>query len=81
MDKGLIGLGLPGGEAAELGEQTGSDANGDELFGVAGLWPTGRAADTGGTAEFFIGGLRDIREIDESIRHTLCALCGWRGAR
>jgi hypothetical protein len=46
VDQSLIGLGLLGGEAAKLGEETRRDANGNELFGVAGA----RAADTAGAA-------------------------------
>jgi hypothetical protein len=44
VDQSLIGLGLLGGEAAKLGEETRSDAHGYELFGVAGP----QAADTAG---------------------------------
>jgi hypothetical protein len=46
VDQGLIGLGLLGGEAAKLGEETRRNANGNELFGVAGT----RAADAAGAA-------------------------------
>jgi hypothetical protein len=41
VDKGLVGLGLFGGHAAELAEKFWGDTDGDELFGVAG----GGAAD------------------------------------
>jgi|ERR1700674_677170 len=77
VDQSLIGLGLFGGEAAKLGEETRSDADGDELFGVAGPRPT----DAAGVAELFAGRLRDIGEVDFAIRHRLGALCGSLGAR
>jgi hypothetical protein len=77
VDESLIGLGLLGGEAAKLGEETRSDANGNELLGVAGSRPT----DTAAAAEFFAGRFRDIGEVDFAIRHRLCALCGSLGAR
>jgi len=77
VDQSLIGLGLLGGEAAKLGEETRSDADGDELFGVAGP----RAADTASAAELFAGRVRDIGEVDFAIGHRLGALCGSPGAR
>ena len=81
VNQRLIWLGLPGGEAAELSEQSRSDANRDELFGVAGLRSAGRTAHASCAAQFFGGGLRDVRKIDAAICNTPCALCGWRGAR
>jgi hypothetical protein len=77
VDQSLIGLGLLGGEAAKLGKETRSDANSNELFGVAGP----RAADTAGAAELFAGRFRDIGEVDFAIGHRIGALCGSRGAR
>ena len=77
MDQGLIGFGLLGGEAAKLGEETRSDANSNELFGVAGPW----AADAVSAAELFAGRLGDIGEVDFAIGHRLGALCGSPGAR
>lgn len=72
MDQGLVGLGLFGGHATELAEKFWGDADGDELFGVAG----GGAADAAGEAKFAGGGFRDIREIELAIRNRL----GARGA-
>jgi hypothetical protein len=43
----LVGLGLFGGHAAELAEKFWGDADGDELFGVAG----GGGADSAGAAK------------------------------
>ena len=86
MNQRLVGLRLPRGQAAELRQQARGDANGDELLGMAGL----RSAQTGpgrGTAhadcaaEFLVGGLRDVREVNLSVGNTLCAPCGLRGAR
>ena len=51
MNEGLIGFGLFCGEAAELSEETRSDADGYELLGVSGFWP----ADAPGTAKLLIG--------------------------
>src|SRR5258708_37912793 len=55
VDQRLIGLGLLGGEAAKLGEETASDADGDELFGVAGPRPTDTPGATGTLATKFRG--------------------------
>lgn len=51
MNEGLIRFGLFCGEAAELSEETRSDADGYELLGVSGFWP----ADAPGTAKLLIG--------------------------
>lgn len=77
VDKGLVGLGLFGGHAAELAEKFWGDADGNELFGVAG----GRAADSSRAAEF--GGRRfgNVREIEPAIPHRLGALCAWPAVR
>ena len=48
MDEGLVRFRLAGGEAAELREQSRSDANSDELFGVS----RGGAVDPAGVAQF-----------------------------
>jgi hypothetical protein len=56
----LVGLGLLGGHAAELAEKFWGDADGDELFGVAG----GGATDSAGATEFGSGRFGDIREIE-----------------
>jgi hypothetical protein len=48
VDEDLVGLGLFGGHAAKLAEKFWGDADGDELFGVAG----GGAADSASAAEF-----------------------------
>ena len=47
VDKSLVGFGLLGGHAAELAEKFWGDADGDELFGMAG----GGAADSAGATE------------------------------
>ena len=60
MDQGLIGFGLFGAHAAELAEKFWGDADGDELFGVAG----GGAADSAGATEFGGGGFGDVREVE-----------------
>lgn len=77
MDEGLVGLGLFGGHAAELAEEFRGDADGDELFGVAG----GGAANAAGAAEFGGCGFRDVREIEFAIRYRLCVLCASPAAR
>jgi len=69
VDQGLVGFGLFGGHAAELAEKFRGDADGDELFGVAG----GGAADAAGAAEFGGGGCGDVREIEFAIRYRLGA--------
>jgi hypothetical protein len=76
VDQSLIGLGLLGGEAAKLGEETRSDANSNELFGVSGPRP----ADAASAVELFAGRLRDVGEVDFAIGHRLGALCGSLGA-
>jgi hypothetical protein len=55
---------LFGGHAAELAEKFGGDADGDELFRVAG----GGAADSVSAAEFGWGRFGDVREIELAIR-------------
>ena len=70
MDQGLVGLGLFGSHAAELAEKFRGDADGDELFGVAG----GGAAHAASAAEFGGGGLGDVGQIELAIRYKLCAL-------
>lgn len=77
VDQGLVGLGLFGGHAAELAEQLGGDADGDELLGVAG----GGSSNAAGAAELGIGGFRDVGEVDAAIRNRLGALCALCGAR
>lgn len=77
MDQGLVGLGLFGGHAAELAEQFWGDADGDELFGVAG----GGAAYSASAAEFGGGRFGDIGEIELAIRYRLCTLYALPGAR
>ena len=51
MDEGLVGLGLPGGHAAELAEELRGDADSDELFCVS----RRGAADSASAAQFGIG--------------------------
>ena len=77
MDQGLVGLGLFGGHAAELAEKFWGDADGDELFGVAG----GGAADSASAAQFSCGRFGDVREIELAIRYRRCALCASPDAR
>ena len=77
MDEGLVGLVLLGGEAAELREQSWSDADGDELFGV----PRPGPSDAAGTLKVFVGGFGNVGEINSAIRHMLSALCGLPAAR
>ena len=81
VDEGLIRLVLFGGEAAELGEQSWGDADGDELLGVTRSGPS----DAAGTMQFFVGGFGNVGEINviigAAIRHTLFALCGSPVAR
>ena len=77
VDEGLVGLGLFGGHAAELAEKFWGDADGDELFGVAG----GGAADAAGAAKFGGGGFGDVRKIELAIRYRLGARGASPGAR
>jgi len=50
MNQGLIGFGLFCGQAAQLSQETRSDADGYELLGVSGFRP----ADAPGTAKLLI---------------------------
>jgi hypothetical protein len=59
VDEGLIGLGLFGGHAAELIQEARGDADGNQVFGVAG----DGAADAARTAELLIGGFRNIGKV------------------
>lgn len=77
MDVGLVGLGLFGGEAAEPRENPRSDADGDQLFGIAG----NGAAHAAGAAKFGIRRLGDVGKVDLAVRDMLGAPCGSRGAR
>jgi len=77
VDEGLVGFGLLGGHAAELAEQLRGDADGDELFGVAG----GGAADSASAAEFGWGRFGDVREIELAIRYRLGVLGESPGVR
>lgn len=76
VNQGLVWLGLSGGQAAETSEQTGIDANRDELLGMAGF----RTAYAAGALEFFRGRLRNAGEINPPIRNMPCAPCGSLGA-
>ena len=77
MDEGLVGLGLPGGHAAELAEELRGDANGDELFGVS----RNGAADSASAAQFGGGRFGNVGKVELAIRHRLGVLCGPPGAR
>ena len=85
VDEGLVGFGLFGGEAAEAVEESGVDANGDELFGVGGFG----AADAAGAFQFRGGGFGNVTEVDAAPGsiigpadgHGLYAPCGWLGVR
>jgi hypothetical protein len=61
---------LFGGHAAGLTEKFWGDADGDELFGVAG----GGATDSASTAEFGSGRFGDVREIG------IVGACALRGS-
>jgi hypothetical protein len=50
VDESLVGFGLSGGEAAELGQQTGSNPNGNKLLRV----PRFRASHAAGALHFFV---------------------------
>lgn len=77
MDEGLVRFAAAAGEAAEAGEQARVNTNGDQLFGVAGFWPS----DAAGALELRVGGFRNVGEINAAWRNTPCAPCGWRGGR
>jgi len=77
VNVGLIGLGLFGGEAAQPREQTWINADSDELLGVAGLRP----AHATSASQLFASELSNVRKIDGSIAHRLCALWDSPGAR
>ena len=77
MDEGLVGLGLPGGHAAELAEKLRGDANGDELFGVS----RNGATDSARAVQFGICRFWNVGEVELAIRHRLGVLCGPPGAR
>jgi hypothetical protein len=64
VDERLVGLGLPGGHAAELMEQARRDADGNELFSVAGGGPTYATR----LAKLFVRGLRDVGEHERERR-------------
>ena len=59
-----------GGDAAELAQKSRGDADGDELFGVAG----DRAADPACATQLGGTRFRDLREVQLAIRHRLCVL-------
>jgi hypothetical protein len=73
----LVGLGLFGGEAAESREDARSDADGDQMFGVAGH----RAAHAAGAAELLVSGFRNIGKVQLAIRYLRGVLCALPDAR
>jgi hypothetical protein len=77
VDEGLIGLGLFGGHAAELGEKARGDADGNQVFGVT----RNGAADAPCTAELLVGGLGNIGKVELAIGQILHVLCALPGAR
>jgi len=77
VDECLIGLRLFGGQAAELGEQPRSNADGNQLLGVTGHG----ASDAARAAELFVGSFRNISEVQAAIRHMPGVLCALPGAR
>lgn len=77
VDEGLVGFVLLRREAAKLREQARMNANGDELFGLA----RSRTANAAGALQFFVGRLRNIREINSAAGNRLCVPCGLLAAR
>ena len=77
VDQGLVRFGLFGGHAAELAEQLGGDADGDELLGAT----RDGASDAARAAQLSVGGFRNVGEVDAAIWNRPCALCASRGAR
>jgi len=77
MDVSLVGLGLFGGEAAKFREDARSDADGDQMLGIA----RDGTADAAGATELLVSGFRNIGKIQLAIRHIPGALCALPGAR
>ena len=67
MDVGLVGLRFLSGEATKLVKDPRSDADGDQMFGVA----SNRPAYAAGAPELFVSGLGDIGEVQLAIRQRL----------
>jgi hypothetical protein len=65
VDQGLVRLGLFCSQAAKPCEERRGDANRNELLGVS-RWGTTYAA---GAPQFFIGGLRNVREINAAVQN------------
>lgn len=59
VDEGLVGLGLFGGEAAELRQQLWINTDGDELLSVTCSGPS----DPPGALQFFVSGFGNVGEI------------------
>ncbi len=77
VDVGLVGLGLFGGEATKFREDARSDANGDQMLGIARDW----AAYAAGATELLVSSFRNIGKVQLAIRHIPGALCALPGAR
>jgi len=77
VNQGLVGFGLLGGHAAQLAEQPGRNADGNQLLRVASHGP----ADAARTAQFLRRSLGYIGEVELTIRNRQSALCALLGAR
>jgi|HubBroStandDraft_3_1064219.scaffolds.fasta_scaffold22561_2 hypothetical protein len=65
VDQGLVRLGLFCSQAAKPCEERRGDANRNEWLGVSRLGTTYAA----GAPQFFIGGLRNVREINAAVQN------------
>jgi hypothetical protein len=72
VDKRLVGLFLPGGQATKLSQHLSPDSYGDERLGVAAF----RAAEAGGAPQLFIRGFQNILGINLPVGNMLCTLWG-----
>ena len=77
VNQRLVRLSLLCRDLAKLRKQPRVEANGNELFGLAGF----RAANATSALQFCIGRFGDVRKIDLLIGNMLGALCGLPGVR
>lgn len=70
VDESLIGLGLFGGHAAKLIQETWGDTDGNQVLGVTG----DGAADATGAEELLVGCFRNIGKVQLAIGRILDAL-------
>jgi hypothetical protein len=70
---GLVGLRFLSGEATKFVKDLRSDADGDQMFGVAG----DRTTNAAGARGLFVGGFRNIGKVQMAIRQRLMRAEAW----